>query len=187
MDSPDYIRDNKVDQIVHLIRNPLDVAYSSWQMSNAPKGADGSLCHNCRIDIPALGSTAAQHDDVMRKVDIWLHHTSFWNSQLVRSHVVRYEDLMNHKVATLMSLLAFLLPTELPSLGQIACVTEADASREAYASRKAPEFASWELYAPATRVAIVEAAKPFWCQMGYDLLLRDRHGTDTGVDDICSR
>jgi len=182
-----YAKENGIDQIVHLVRNPLDAAFSGWQMANVPKTADGQLNHSARLDIADLGATDAQLGDVVRRAEIWLHHTAFWRAQAVAVHTVRYEDLLKHRLATLMPLLAFLLPDDLPSLAQLACVTEADPSREAYASRKAPEFASWPLYEPRARLQIVETVKVEWCRMGYDLLLRDRWGTETGVDDICSR
>lgn len=96
---------------------------------------------------------------------------------------------MHNRLATLLSLVTFLLPSDqLPRLNDLVCVVETDASREAYRSRKAPEFTTWDLYTPELRKEVIELlAQRGWCRHGYDQLLRATVGTETGVDHVCRR
>ncbi|KAK4702538.1 hypothetical protein P7C70_g3685, partial [Phenoliferia sp. Uapishka_3] len=181
-----YITKWSFDQVVHLIRNPVDSLYSGWQLAHVSKLPGGVLDHSGRLNIPALGATAQQRADVIHQATIWNNHEKFWRGVNLPSHLVRYEDLLVHRLPTLMSLLVFLLPDEeLPSADQVACALELDKSREAYVSRKAPPFASWDLWAPGFRTEIIKTLKVPWCRNGFQYLLREWKGTDTGVDDLC--
>ena len=70
---------------------------------------------------------------------MYLNHYEFWSGNSIPTIRIRYEDLMDSRLPTLLSTVAFLLPSdELPKLAQIACALELDESREAYkASRPA--------------------------------------------------
>jgi hypothetical protein len=95
---------------------------------------------------------------------------------------------MESRLATLMGVISFLLPSsKLPSLNDVACLVEVDEDREAYKSRKAPAFTSFDLYTPELRQELVEFLKDGWCRHGYDQLLRAKKGSETGVDEICRR
>jgi hypothetical protein len=116
---------------------------------------------------------------------------SLSSSSPIPSHPTRTDaplPVMHNRLSTLMSIIAFLLPQEeLPSLDDLVCVVEVDEAREAYRSRKAPEFSSWDLYTPELRVEVIKMLRSGWCRHGYDQLLRARMGRETGVDDVCSR
>ncbi|KAI5477180.1 hypothetical protein MNV49_006624 [Pseudohyphozyma bogoriensis] len=176
------------DQVVHLVRNPIDSMLSGWHMAHVPKNADGTLDHSARLDVKNLGSTPSQQEDLMKRAQIWAHHDQYWGSTHLPTHLIRYEDLMNSRLTSLLSLLSFLLPPdELPSLQQVACAMEQDESREAYKSRKAPEFASWNDWDSEYRNKLIRGVlKEGWCRHGYDVLLRNKLGRDTGVDDNAS-
>lgn len=62
---------------------------------------------------------------------------------------------------------------------------ENDESKEAYKSRKAPAFASWDLWDEKVRTEVIVLVKEDWCKFGYDHLLREVRGRDTGVDGLC--
>ncbi|KAM0754968.1 UAA-domain-containing protein [Meredithblackwellia eburnea MCA 4105] len=182
-----YLDQQNFDQVVHLVRNPIDALISSWQLAHVPKDANGQLDHSGRLEVDSIGANIAERADIMTRARKYLNHYLFWRDVSTPKHLVRYEDLMNTRLPTLMSLLAFLLPSddELPSLSQIACALELDESREAYKSRKAPEFAAWSTWDPELRKEVLTLLKEPWCEFGYDHLLRKSFGTDTGVDDLC--
>lgn len=82
---------------------------------------------------------------------------------------------MNFRLPTVMSLLTFLFPpSSLPSLASLSCITELDESREAYKSRKAPEFASWDRWDEEVRTEVLSMLSVGWCRHGYDELLRQK-------------
>lgn len=95
---------------------------------------------------------------------------------------------MENRLATLMGVITFILPSfQLPPLNDLACLVEVDEEREAYKSRKAPAFASFDLYTPELRQKVVQLLKGEWCRHGYDQLLREKKGKETEVDEICGR
>ncbi|ORY82875.1 hypothetical protein BCR35DRAFT_331249, partial [Leucosporidium creatinivorum] len=156
-----YLTDYSFDQAVHLIRNPLDSLYSGYMMAHVPKTSDGAQDHSARLDIGLLGSTAAQREDVLERATVWKTHAEYWGEAArVAIHSVRYEDLMESRLATLMGIISFILPSnQLPPLNDIACLVE----------------------------EVVELLKDGWCRHGYDQLLRAKKGIETGVDEICRR
>lgn len=120
------------------------------------------------------------------RAKVWGYHEQFWHDVPIPVHPIRYEDLMKNRLATVMGLLTFILPTdELPSLSNVTCITELDEAKEAYKSRKADEFASWNLWDVPLRTHIIKTLRVGWCRHGYDRLLRAARGRDTAVDTIC--
>ena len=82
-----------------------------------------------------------------------------------------------------MGVLTFLLPTDkLPSLKSLACVVELNEEAEAYHSRKSSSFASYSVYTPEIRQAILEIVKPGYCRHGYNALLKAAHPDAPMVD-----
>ncbi|KAK4703360.1 hypothetical protein P7C70_g2856, partial [Phenoliferia sp. Uapishka_3] len=149
---PGYIVEQKFDQALYLVRNPvrpfhnflrerpadkivkkIDALFSGWQMAHVPKTSEGTLDHAGRLAIDILGASAAERADVMSRAEKYLHHFEFWRDVKVPKVLVYYEDLMSKRLPTLMTVLAFLLPADgLPSLTSIACAMELDESKEAY-------------------------------------------------------
>lgn len=142
------------------------------------------------------GLKKQQNIDILYRSRVWAHHEEFWHdpprkttnvtTSVVRRLVIRYEDLMRIRIPTLLALAAFLTP-DIPSPARLACALEEDRSFEAYASRKSDEFAAWEKYEPSLRESVVNICRVGWCRNGYDVLLRERYGRDTGVDGVCNR
>lgn len=108
-------------------------------------------------------------------------------------HTVRYEDLRMNPLASLMGMLAFILPPEeLPSLEQVVCALENDPEKvracpenppntntslspspkmsqfqqDPYRSRKSPIFDAWDKYEEETRNYFLDLVKEPWCKFG---------------------
>lgn len=58
----------------------------------------------------------------------WRRHVDYWDNEAqIQIHDVRYEDLKQHGLSSLLGVLNFLLPPEdQPSLEQVACALELD-------------------------------------------------------------
>ncbi|KAM0746385.1 hypothetical protein T439DRAFT_137768 [Meredithblackwellia eburnea MCA 4105] len=184
-----YARNNGFTKAVHIVRNPIDSIFSEWQLEHYPK-AMGQLDHTGRLNVGEFGSdTVAGHrhrKEAIAYAKKWAMHEEYWTTSSFPTHHARYEDLIDYKLPTLMSILAFLLPPdELPSLSQVACVTELDAAREAYKSRKNPAFSTWNTWNPELRKQVIEIVRPGWCRQGYNVLLRKVVGEVKGIDGIC--
>lgn len=131
----------------------MDALISGWQLSHVPKTQEGQLDHAGRLEVDhTLGSSLTERADIVSSVDplkTWVrtlnplpqierarkyqNHWQFWAGVPVKTHLVLYEELMKNRLPTLMSMLAFLLPSdELPSLTQIACALELNEEAEAY-------------------------------------------------------
>ena len=120
-----YTKAHSFDQAVHLLRNPIDSIYSEWQLAHSLQ--NGQLDHAARLEIGLLGAAGPQGVrqklEALRYARNWARHEAFWRAAPVPVHRVRYEDLMQYKLPTLMGVLAFLLPPEqLPSLSNVACI-----------------------------------------------------------------
>lgn len=188
---PAYTSGHSLSAAVHLIRNPIDSIYSEWQLARSAKL--GKLDHAAQIEVVlGQGRNLREHrKDVLKYARNWARHEAFWAEKVeVPVHRVRYEDIMRYKLPSLMGILSFLLPPdELPSLSNLACVTEQDASREAYKSRKSPPFAAWNRWDPKLRQEVIEATRKGWCRWGYGELLQETLGgtVATGVEELCKQ
>jgi len=98
---------------------------------------------------------------------------------------LRYEDLRQSPLPTLMQLTSYILPpSQLPPLSQIACALTLDESREAYHSHKSSVFSSWEKFTPEARRELVQIAQEGWCRFGYEEAART--AGLTGLDPLTS-
>lgn len=186
----DYVTGHSIDQAIHLIRNPIDSIHSEWQLARTAR--NGHLDHAVQVEVVlGQGRQMREHRaEVLKYARNWVRHEAFWAEKIdtIPTHRVRYEDLTRYKLPSLMGILAFLLPPEdLPSLSNVACITEQDAAREAYKSRKNPPFAAWDKWDPKLREEVIRNTRKGWCRWGYDSLLRDTVGAGaaTGVEGLC--
>ncbi|KAL8280717.1 hypothetical protein RQP46_007040 [Phenoliferia psychrophenolica] len=168
-----YLNLKMFDQAVHLVRNPVDALFSGWHLGHVPKTNNGQLDHAGRLELDhGLGATPAERADVINRARIYLNHYEFWGGVPVPTHLVRYEDLVDSRLPTLMAVVTFLLPPEdLPPLSQIACALELDESKEAYKSRKAPEFAAWDSWDPELRTEVITMLRTPCFGLGAQTLL----------------
>lgn len=98
---------------VHLIRNPLDSIFSYYNFRHTHS-------HEDRVDIDQLGEADAH--EVLLLARRWVEHAEYWDNVPLRSYELRYEDLRETPLPSLMNLLSFLLPADqLPSLEHLAC------------------------------------------------------------------
>ncbi|KAI5481608.1 hypothetical protein MNV49_002834 [Pseudohyphozyma bogoriensis] len=165
------------DQIVHVVRNPLDASASWWHLSNVPVNPDGTLDHEAKAKIGKFGKD--QRQLLLTMARRWRDHTNYWTHSPISRIQIRYEDFRLAPVAKMMSLLEFLEPgKELPSLEKLACMIERTDGHEAYKSRKSPDFATWDKWEPELRREILAITRRPFCAMGYDKLLLERLGDD---------
>ncbi|GAA93841.1 uncharacterized protein L969DRAFT_92244 [Mixia osmundae IAM 14324] len=157
------------DRSVRIIRNPLDTVFSLYNFALTHS-------HTGRVeDLAPFGDADRVH--LARHLNLWSSHEDYWSRVPIQEHLIRYEDLHDHPLPEVMSLLAFLLPKEeMPSLQRISCSTELNAQREAYHSSKNPPFYTWDNYEPATRSWLINEVKLPWCKYGYEALLRKTRG-----------
>ncbi|KAL8293090.1 hypothetical protein RQP46_000784 [Phenoliferia psychrophenolica] len=115
-------------------------------------------------------------------------HAAYWTQAPLLTEVLRYEDLKATPIPKMMSLLTFLLPsTDLPSLADLACMVESDASHEAYHSRKNSDFSSWDDYEPELRMEVLRLVRRPFCSFGYDRLLAKKQGELPEFQGFCDR
>ncbi|KAK4046517.1 hypothetical protein OIO90_006546 [Microbotryomycetes sp. JL221] len=90
-ENADYYK--RFDQVVHLIRNPLDSIASWYHLSNAPKSPEGNFDHEAKIDLPGGKFSELQRSEVTDMAERWGRHALYWNQAPVLSYRLRYEDL----------------------------------------------------------------------------------------------
>jgi len=170
LDPSKYYR--QFDQVVHVVRNPLDAIASWWQLNAAKSSLAMSdpLRHAAKVADKVFG--LADRRDMIRYIDRWDHHTHYWSSVPVHRHTLRYEDLKAQPVPNMMALLAFVMPQDdLPGLDKLACLGEKDDGHEAYHSRRSSDFASWDAFEPSLRRTLLRRVRTSFCSLGYDKLL----------------
>lgn len=194
-----YIREQRIDQAIHVVRNPIDSIYSEWQLAHYPKktGPNGEviLDHAGRLEIGLLGqggrNRVQQRKEVLRYAEAWKRHEEFWATKTVIPTLrIRYEDLIHYKLPSVLSMLSFLLPpTELPSLSHVSCVLQQDIAREAYRSRHSPPFDAWNKWDKDLREEVIKVVTTGWCRHGYGEMLAETIGqtVDTGLGDLCNQ
>jgi len=174
----------RYNQIVHVVRNPLDAVHSYWHLRKAmaasytPEHPEGlPIDHTWKSKQEPLGTgpaAEAERAEVLQLAREWVLHLAYWTGAPLRTHLLRYEDLRQQPIAHLLGLLSFVLPTEdLPALDAVACVAEPDAAGEAYMSAKGATFASWDKYEPSLRREVLELVRAPFCAMGYGRLLNE--------------
>lgn len=98
---------------VHLVRNPFDAIFSYYNFKMTHS-------HEDRVEVGKLGEDDSHM--VLLLARRWVEHAQYWDNVPLRSHELRYEDLRENPLPSLMSLLSFLLPADqLPSLEDLAC------------------------------------------------------------------
>lgn len=106
-----------------MVRNPLDMAWSMYQMSH-------TNTHTERVQ--GMERFSRRHrPELQQYARDWVLHAQYWGTDAkLQIHSVRYEDLRMHTLSTLMGVLAFLLPPDdLPSMEQVTCSLEQDPSK----------------------------------------------------------
>jgi len=174
------------DQVLHLIRNPLDATVSWFHLSASRRvGGLKHADHEFKVEDQRFGATERH-----RMVDFahrWARHANYWDLYApLQRHTLRYEDLKAQPVPRMMSLLTFLLPDEaLPSLEKLACMVENDDTHEAYKSARKSDFASWDLWEPELRREVLEITRKPFCRHGYDRMLRTTLGDVEELEGLC--
>lgn len=193
----DHIR--HYDQVVLLVRNPLDAILSYWHLSreieaqHALDAVDPSHEHlydhgRKMKDTPVgTGPTAeAERQSILEGADYWTSHAVYWGQAPIRTHSVRYEDVTAQPVTHALAMLSFILPAEdLPSIDRVVCVAQGNEKAEAYHSAKVQPFASWDKYEPSLRWEVLERVREPFCKHGYDHLLREMKGELEEMKDFC--
>lgn len=97
-------------------------------------------------------------------------------------HTLKYEDLKASPIPHMMSLLSFLLPdTNLPPLGDVACIAEHHESLQAYHSARNSDFATWDQFEPSLRDEVLRIVRRPFCAFGYNRVLLNARGDDLVV------
>ncbi|KAK4046027.1 hypothetical protein OIV83_006416 [Microbotryomycetes sp. JL201] len=171
----DYYK--QYDQVVHLIRNPLDSIASWYHLSHAPKSAEGHFDHEAKVSLPGGKFSNLQRDSLIDMAERWGRHALYWSQAPVLTHTLRYEDLKATPMPKMISLLAFLLPEEdLPPLGDLACIVEPQGAHQPYRSRRRSDFASWDSWEPDIRAEVLKIVRRPFCAAGYLAVLRNARG-----------
>ncbi|KAI5478733.1 adenosine 3'-phospho 5'-phosphosulfate transporter 1 [Pseudohyphozyma bogoriensis] len=145
------------DQVVYLVRNPIDSIVSYYYFRHAPLTSEGLHDHERRVELPGGKFGGQQRDEILRLAREWKEHAEYWLKAKVLRYELRYEDLRVSTADTMMSLLAFLLPSdEVPSLDELKCLVEVAPQVEAYKSRKLSAFAAYHTYEPWLRKEVLE-------------------------------
>ncbi len=187
----------RYDQVVHVLRNPLDAVHSHWNLIQAmtksysaehPEGAPIDHTWKAKQEPLGTGEDAEQERaDVLALARDWAAHATFWSEAPLRSYFLRYEDLTAQPVTHLLSMLAFILPDdELPPLADVVCVAQESERAEAYHSAKVRPFSSWDKYEPGLRRELLEIVRGPFCAYGYDRVLRDARGEVGEMDGFCA-
>ncbi|GAA5889623.1 hypothetical protein JCM16303_004444, partial [Sporobolomyces ruberrimus] len=164
----DYWR--QFDQLVHVVRNPLDAIASWWHLSHAPRTSEGYQNHEAKLDIGKFGPE--QRKSILDLAERWRRHSIYWQQAPVLTHTLRYEDLRAKPIPNMMSLVSYLLPEEdLPPLADIACIAEHDEHLQAYHSRRSSDFATWDSYEDDLRREVLEIVRRPFCSFGYHHVL----------------
>ncbi|GAA5895635.1 hypothetical protein JCM8208_005287 [Rhodotorula glutinis] len=167
------------DQVVHVVRNPLDAISSWWHLANSPRTAEGFQDHEHKVDLPGGKFGDKQRDDVLDLARRWRRHTVYWQQAPILTHTLRYEDLKDQPIPNMMSLLSFLLPNDdLPPLEDIACIAEHHDNLNAYHSRRLSDFAQWDAFDPALRKEVLDIVRRPFCAFGYDRVLLKARGEE---------
>ncbi|GAA5962683.1 hypothetical protein JCM3765_006165 [Sporobolomyces pararoseus] len=178
----DYWR--RFDQIVLVVRNPLDAISSWWHLSNAPRTPEGYQNHEAKLDIGKFG--AAHREAILDLAERWRRHSVYWQQAPVLTHTLRYEDLKAQPVPHMMSLVSYLLPDEeLPPLADIACIAEHDEHLQAYHSRRASDFATWDQFEDDLREEVLKIVRRPFCSFGYQHVLRNAKGPLEEMEHFC--
>ncbi|TNY20318.1 UAA transporter family-domain-containing protein [Rhodotorula diobovata] len=178
------------DQVVHVVRNPLDAISSWWHLSHSPRTAEGFQDHEHKVELPGGKFGRAQRDDVLDLARRWRRHTVYWQQAPVLTHTLRYEDLKAQPIPNMMSLLSFLLPDDaLPPLGDIACIAEHHENLQAYHSRRSSDFAQWDAFEPELRTEVLDIVRRPFCAFGYERVLLNARADDpdavAAMDGFC--
>ncbi|GAA5833754.1 hypothetical protein JCM11251_003220, partial [Rhodosporidiobolus azoricus] len=91
-DAPDmdnYYR--QFDQVVHVIRNPLDAIVSWFHYDFAARTEEGYQSHEAKVDVELFGEE--YRSQLMLYADRWKRHTEYWMNAPVLTHTLRYEAL----------------------------------------------------------------------------------------------
>ncbi|GJN94068.1 hypothetical protein Rhopal_007132-T1 [Rhodotorula paludigena] len=170
------------DQVVHVVRNPLD-AVASWYHLRATKTDDG-LNHEAKAELPGDRFGDLQREEILDLARRWRRHSVYWEQAPVLTHTLRYEDLKAQPVPNMMALVSFLLPDEdLPPLEDIACIAEHHENLQAYHSRRSSDFAQWDNYEPSLRDEVLDIVRRPFCSFGYHRMLLDVRGDEQAVVD----
>ncbi|KAM0789872.1 hypothetical protein ACM66B_006718 [Microbotryomycetes sp. NB124-2] len=176
------------DQVVHLIRNPLDSIASWYHLSHAPKSAEGNFDHEAKVTLPGGKFSRLQRDSLVDMAERWGRHALYWSQAPVLTHTLRYEDLKATPIPKMISLLAFLLPEEdLPPLSDLACIVERKDTHQPYKSRRRSDFASWDDWEPDIRAEVLKIVRRPFCAAGYLATLRNARGGElpTEMEGFC--
>ncbi|GAA5902422.1 hypothetical protein JCM6882_002748 [Rhodosporidiobolus microsporus] len=165
------------DQVVHVIRNPLDAIISWWHYDNAPRTEEGWQNHEAKVDVELFGEP--HRFALMYYADRWARHTTYWTDAPILTHTLRYENLKAQPIPNMMSLLSFLLPDEdLPPLQDVACIAEHHENLQAYHSRRSSDFATWDKFDPVLRDDILKVVRRPFCALGYRRVLLNARPDD---------
>ncbi|SGY84734.1 BQ5605_C009g05717 [Microbotryum silenes-dioicae] len=175
------------DQTFLLVRNPIDAMASWWQLQHSGRTPEGYLQHNAKTAIEGGKFGEVHGKRMLDMAQRWADHSMYWLDVPILTHTMRYEDLKASPIPHMMGLLAFLLPEEdLPSLESLACMVEHDESNEAYHSRRASEFAAWDMFEPDLRMEILLTVKRPFCMFGYEKVLERAKGTLPEMEGFCA-
>ncbi|SCZ98367.1 BZ3500_MvSof-1268-A1-R1_Chr3-2g06323 [Microbotryum saponariae] len=175
------------DQTFLLVRNPIDAMASWWQLQQSGRTPEGYLQHNAKTAIEGGKFGELHRKRLLDMAQRWADHSMYWLDVPILTHTMRYEDLKASPIPHMMGLLAFLLPEEdLPSLESLACMVEHDESHEAYHSRRASEFAAWDMFEPELRMDILLTVKRPFCMFGYEKVLERAKGALPEMAGFCA-
>ncbi|GAA5934766.1 hypothetical protein JCM1841_005040 [Sporobolomyces salmonicolor] len=181
-DYQDYYK--RFDQVVHVVRNPLDAVASWWHLSHVGRTPEGFQNHEGKVDIDKFGDE--HRASILDLAERWRRHSVYWAQAPVLTHTLRYEDLKAQPIPHMMSLISYLLPDEdLPPLADIACIAEHDEKLQAYHSRRSSDFATWDKYEPSLREELLSVVRRPFCAFGYQHVLRNAKGDVPEMDGFC--
>ena len=89
---------HQYDQVVHVVRNPLDAISSWWHLANSPRTAEGFQDHENKVALPGGKFGDLQRDDVLDLARRWRRHTVYWQQAPILTHTLRYEDLKDQPI-----------------------------------------------------------------------------------------
>ncbi|GAA6020684.1 hypothetical protein JCM11491_000513 [Sporobolomyces phaffii] len=174
----------RFDQIVHVVRNPLDAIASWWHLSHAPRTPEGYQNHEAKLDIGKFGSE--HRNSILDLAERWRRHSVYWQQAPLLTHTLRYEDLKAQPIPHMMGLVSYLLPDEeLPPLADIACIAEHDEHLQAYHSRRSTDFATWDQYEDDLRREVLKIVRRPFCSFGYQHVLRSAKGDLEEMKGFC--
>jgi len=92
--------------VVHVVRNPLDVAISLANHLDLSFAQSVTVLNNSNYQF--CGKSDRDHHQLTQYLGNWSHHTQSWQQADMPVHLVRYEDLKADTLGTFSKIIAFM-------------------------------------------------------------------------------